>query len=119
MTLSDLAEICHEANRTYCKTQGDHAHDPWHFADTMTKLVTIQGVKEYLQHPNMTRYDLHDRWRQWKEQQGWTYGPVKNEHKKQHPNLIEYAKLPVKERVKDSLFMAVIDTFRNMVKEKY
>ncbi|RXN33037.1 ryanodine receptor 2-like protein [Labeo rohita] len=43
--------------------------------------------------------NLHELWIIDKIEQGWTYGPVKDESKKVHPCLVEFSKLPDQERI--------------------
>lgn len=43
-----------------------------------------------------------------KEADGWKYGKVKDAEKKEHPCCVPYYDLPVKQRVKDSLFTGVV-----------
>ncbi|MEH7886645.1 RyR domain-containing protein [Bacillus sp. JJ1609] len=34
--------------------------------------------------------NIHETWSQQRMQQGWKYGPERNDHKKEHPNLVPY-----------------------------
>ncbi|XP_059376123.1 ryanodine receptor 2 [Carassius carassius] len=43
--------------------------------------------------------NLHELWLIDKIEQGWTYGPVKDESRKVHPCLVEFSKLPDQERI--------------------
>lgn len=47
--------------------------------------------------------NAHDIWARARMDEGWTYGPVRNDAKKQHPDLIPYAKLPDSEKEYDRL----------------
>ncbi|MCS6958407.1 MAG: RyR domain-containing protein, partial [Aquificaceae bacterium] len=38
--------------------------------------------------------ELHNLWMEEKLSQGWTYGPVRDNEKKTHPNLVPYEELP-------------------------
>lgn len=47
--------------------------------------------------------NAHDIWARARMDEGWTYGPVRNDDLKQHPDLIPYAKLPDSEKEYDRL----------------
>ncbi len=43
----------------------------------------------------------HENWAQQRLKDGWTYGPKRNDERKQHPDLIPYDKLPESEKEYD------------------
>ena len=43
----------------------------------------------------------HDVWAQGRIAQGWTKGPYRDDHAKQHPDLIPYDELPESEKLID------------------
>ena len=45
--------------------------------------------------------NVHEIWAQTRIQQGWTYGPERNDTKKQHPCLVPYNLLPDEEKEYD------------------
>ena len=45
--------------------------------------------------------NVHDVWAQSRISQGWTYGPERNDERKEHPCLVEYEELPDSEREYD------------------
>lgn len=45
--------------------------------------------------------NVHEVWAQTRLQQGWTYGPERDDAKKKHPCLVPYDSLPEEERVYD------------------
>ena len=47
--------------------------------------------------------NLHDVWALARMNEGWTYGPVRDDAKKQHPDLVPYCALPDSEREYDRL----------------
>lgn len=62
-----------------------------------------QGVKHFLQNPNLTAEDNHINWMNMKESQGWVLGKEKDFDKKTHPDLIPYDELPLIEKNKDEM----------------
>lgn len=47
--------------------------------------------------------NAHDIWARARMDEGWTYGPVRDDAKKQHPDLVPYAQLPESEKEYDRL----------------
>ena len=45
--------------------------------------------------------NVHDVWAQSRIEQGWTYGPERNDQLKQHPCLVAYEDLPEVEKAYD------------------
>ncbi len=45
--------------------------------------------------------NVHDIWVRGRMDDGWTYGPVRDDAKKRHPCLVPYAKLPESEKAYD------------------
>ncbi|MEQ9948114.1 RyR domain-containing protein [Pectobacterium aroidearum] len=54
----------------------------------------------------------HNKWLEFKKQDGWKYGPVKDAEKKEHPCFVPYGQLPKEQQVKDYLFRAVVHAFK-------
>lgn len=47
--------------------------------------------------------NAHDTWARARMDEGWTYGPVRNDALKQHPDLIPYSQLPDREKEYDRI----------------
>lgn len=45
--------------------------------------------------------NVHEVWARTRFGQGWTYGPVRDDERKQHPCLVPYEDLPESEKVYD------------------
>lgn len=45
--------------------------------------------------------NVHDTWAKGRMDAGWTFGPVRDDTKKQHPCLVSYGKLPESEKAYD------------------
>lgn len=108
MIPEEIAKVCHEANRAYCEEIGDNSQKPWVDAEQWQRDSAINGVRFALDNPNAPASSQHDAWMQDKVKDGWKYGPVKDASKKEHPCIIPYDGLPMDQRVKDSLFKAVV-----------
>jgi|SRR6478736_4893285 len=105
-----IAEVCHEANRAYCKAIGDDSQVPWSDAPAWQKDSAAQGVKFKAEFPLSTPADQHKNWLMQKQNDGWTYGETKDVDKKQHPCMVEYDELPAEQRAKDHIFQAIAGT---------
>lgn len=91
--------------------------DAWN--DSSYYLVTISDGAEYIPHPirlddvvvenellelrEAIAENAHEVWAETRKNEGWTYGPVRDDTKKQHPDLLPYNRLPESEKEYDRL----------------
>lgn len=115
MKVEDVARICHDANKAYCETQGDASQRNWYEAAECQRDSAIKGVRFRLNFPNAPVSVQHNEWRQEKANDGWKYGLVKDADKKEHPCMVSYEELPEYRRLKDFLFVSIVETFRKEV----
>jgi hypothetical protein len=108
----DIARVCHEANRAYCRAIFDYSHKPWDDTPQNIKDSTINGVEAKLANPNVTPKESHTNWAKFKIKDGWRWGPRKSLEEKLHPNLVEYEDLPEAERLKDDLFLSIVSLLK-------
>lgn len=59
---------------------------------------------------------LHINWMSFKVANGWKFGPVRDEEKKEHPCMVEYSVLSEDEKMKDRIF---IQAYLSMVFVEY
>lgn len=111
MTDEQIAEICHEANRAYCKALGDESQLPWATAPQWQRDSAVNGVRFHRAAPSATDAASHEHWLREKQRAGWTYGPVKDEAKKQHPCMVPFRELPPAQQRKDALFRKIVSVF--------
>lgn len=111
MLISDVAKICHEANKAYCESLGDTSQVAWEDAPEWQKLSACAGVDFNLRNPNAPASASHDSWLEVKKADGWKYGPVKDAEKKEHPCYVPYEELPAAQQAKDHLFKAIVAVF--------
>lgn len=112
--ISDVAYLCHELNRAYCHLLGDDSQKSWYESPAWQLDSAVDGVHFHLTHPSASPEDSHKNWMKQKLADGWKYGETKDPDKKTHPCLVPYDKLPEEQRIKDELFMAVVDVFRRV-----
>ena len=58
--------------------------------------------------PNLGVSASHEAWLAMKRADGWTYGPIKDPVKKEHPCFVPYADLPAEQKAKDFIFRGVV-----------
>jgi hypothetical protein len=108
LTVEQVARVCYEANRAYCLSHGDDSFGPWDEAPDWQRATVLNGVQFHRDNPIASPIDSHENWLREKEGNGWVYGPVKDPEKKEHPCMVPYHELPVEQRRKDSLFIAIV-----------
>lgn len=104
----EIARVCHEANRAYCASMGDHSQVPWDAAPDWQRKSAINGVKFIIENPQAGPSASHDSWLAEKKRDGWTFGPTKNEVLKEHPCFVPYEHLPPEQKAKDYVFGAIV-----------
>lgn len=109
------AELCHEANRAYCESIGDHSQVPWPDAPDWQREAVASGVL-FGWDGDRTAEESHENWLKDKAEDGWHYGPVKDPVRKTHPAFLPYKELPEAQRVKDHIFHAVLSLTQVMHK---
>lgn len=113
LTYEQIAEMAHENNRAYCHALGDYSLLPWRMTPENIKNSAVDGVAYHINNPDSTPEQSHNNWLKFKVADGWVYGEVKDSDKKVHPCMVPYGQLPLEQRVKDYLFVAVVDTLRH------
>jgi hypothetical protein len=107
--VTQIAKLCHEVNRAYCKSIGDTSQPSWEDAPDWQKDSAKNGVEFHLNNET-TPEQSHENWMKDKVADGWVYGDVKCPEKKTHPCMVSYDQLPIEQRTKDYLFKAIVDT---------
>lgn len=108
MTRTEIAKVCHEANRAYCAALGDMSQSPWEEAPAWQRDSACNGVALHLDNPTLGDSHSHEAWMSEKEADGWTYGSVKDPAKKEHPCMVPFKELPAEQQAKDTLFRSIV-----------
>lgn len=101
------AKAAHTVSRAYAVIIGEEL-PAWSAAPAWMKQPVRSGVRVVLESWRVTPEQLHERWVAHKQRDGWKFGPVKDADKKTHPCMVGYDELPDEQRVKDSIFGAVV-----------
>lgn len=114
LSIEEIAKVCHEVNRGYCKALGDDSQLPWDEAPQWAKTSAINGVRFHLDNPNAGPSGSHENWLKEKEKEGWKYGEVKDPEKKEHTCFVPYDQLPKEQQAKDYIFTAIVKSLSSL-----
>ena len=84
--------------------------NPIHLCD-----VTLDSALDFL--VEELAENVHETWAKGRIDDGWTYGPVRDDAKKYHPCLVPYGELPESEKEYDR--NTAISTLKFIVKKGY
>ena len=115
MKVEQIAELCHEANKTYCHLNGDDSQKSWLEAEQWQRDSAITGVRFSLAHPEATPELQHESWLRDKQRDGWVRGDVKDAALKEHPCMVDFKDLPVEQQMKDHLFRGIVHSFKSVI----
>jgi hypothetical protein len=110
MEAIEIAKVCHNVNRAYCRSIGDDSQPSWEEAPDWQKNSAENGVKFHQDNPGSPPSASHESWMKQKVEEGWVFGEVKDPDKKEHPCMVPYDQLPLEQRTKDFLFIAVVES---------
>ena len=77
----------------------------------------IELDKELLKLTEKIAENVHEVWAKGRMQEGWTYGPVRNDEKKETPCLVPYCQLPEEEKEYDR--KTALETVKLIIKLGY
>jgi hypothetical protein len=117
MSIVGIAAVCHEANRAFCASLGDHSQPTWPEAPEWQADSAKKGVEFALANPDAPDSAQHDAWMADKIADGWVYGPVKDAEKKTHPCIVPFDGLPLEQQAKDKLFRSIVAALAPLHKE--
>jgi hypothetical protein len=112
-----IAKTAHEVNKAFCEGLGDTSQVSWEEAPLNIKSSAIDGVKSIIDGKVVNPGDSHKNWLEFKKNDGWVYGEVKDLEKKTHPCFVSYDELKPEDKIKDLLFVEVVKTLLEKYKE--
>jgi len=108
MNDAQIARVAHQVNKAYCEALGDNSQKDWSDAPEWQRSSAMNGVAFHRDNPKAGPDHSHNEWMKEKEAQGWKYGKVKDEAKKEHPCFVPYDDLPVDQKAKDYIFRGIV-----------
>lgn len=117
ITVESIAAMCYRVNKAVCEAAGDHSQPTWENAPDWQKESMIDGVLSALTTMDPTPQQNHKNWVDYKLADGWVRGDVKDPVKKTHPCLVPFVDLPIEQKIKDYVFLAVVEGMAALVPE--
>lgn len=110
--IEHIAQACHEANRAWCRANGDDTQKHWPEAESWQRESAVKGVRFRMDNPHAGHDAQHNAWMGEKTNDGWVFGEVKDVGAKTHPCIVSFDQLPEFQRKKDALFCAIVDALK-------
>ena len=107
-SITEIAEIAHEAYRVYCRTLGDYSQTTWIYCPQWQRDSAINGARAIERSVVINPEESHQNWLNTKHEEGWKHGSKKDPYKKLHPCMVAFASLPHEQQMKDRLFFTVV-----------
>lgn len=90
--------------------------EPWSARDETFRAQMMANVAEQMSPDRFADPEAaHDSWWRAYEDMGWKYGPVRDPEKKEHPDMVPFAELGWRERIKDAVYIALCEMARKWV----
>lgn len=111
MKLEAIARLCHGVNQAICVATDDPIPQvDWDVWDAERKMGLRKAVTDQLTNPVLTPEESHTKWLEYMRAQDWQYGEVYDVKEKTHPCMVPYSQLPMTQRIKDQIFLAIVNT---------
>jgi len=104
----NIAEICHEVNKSYCESLGDASQVSWCDAPPWQVDSACLGVELHLNDHSAGPQASHESWMKQKVSEGWVYGEKKDPELKTHHCLVPFSELPKEQQAKDYIFRSIV-----------
>lgn len=87
--------------------------EPWSDREEPFKKQFLEVIEMMTgPHRKSSPEELHDDWWEAYKKMGWVYGPQRDTEKKTHPDMVPFAELGWRERIKDAVFVALCEMAR-------
>ena len=117
LNVEQIARICHRAVTSYHMLAGSKTVPPlWDALSESRQCYIIDCVTAYREYT--TPESMHANWLQGVLLDGWRYGPVYDDEKKESPGVRFYQDLPLALRVEDSIIQAIAERLHRWNREE-
>lgn len=103
-----IARLAHRVGMAIPEAFGEALPRPWEATTEESREIAKQGVRLVVANPHITAEMIHRAWVSLKAENGWTFGEEKDEENKTHPYMVEFSKLPQRQKLKDCIFVESI-----------
>lgn len=114
LTLERAAQILHGATSVIARPDGSFNVE-WEELTLEQRTNATNALKKLLTEPHHTPEEHHDLWLKPMIENGWTKG-VYSWADKTHPCICSYDELPDSEKLKDHIWMHMVEAFRPFIK---
>ena len=109
-----IAEFVHETLSNWARLRGMPEYPSWADAEDWMRASTIESVEHVLNDQDAAPGAQHEQWIEQKIRDGYKWGKKKDDKAKTHPMLVPFAELPVDERAKDAIIVALVRALNNL-----
>lgn len=110
--IDTIGQTAHAVSAVWTEYSTGEPQPAWSDLDQHTQDSVIEGVAFVLDNHSpetpVTPEACHDNWLEFKQFDGWKYGPIKDAEKKEHPCILPFDALPRWQQFKDKLFVTVV-----------
>ena len=117
ISVEHIAAMCHRVNKAICEAAGDQSQPTWENAPDWQKTSCIDGVLNALLNSPQSPEQNHKNWVDFKLADGWVRGDIKDPVRKTHPCLVPFVDLPLEQKIKDYVFLAVVEGMASLLPE--
>ena len=110
--LEQIGKTVHAVHRAYCKENNIPTQPKWEDVESEHKECIYNSVKNILNGNISTVEESHDNFIKLKISQGWQFGETYSIEDKLNPRLVEFSKLTLEQRTKESLFFECVNSFK-------
>lgn len=110
--VEQVARTCHQALKTYSESIAEYHLSNWGDASERYRELMCIAVEIHLA-GDFDAEVTHSSWVEEQLNQGWSYGPVRDVKKKQHPCIVPFNQLPREQQLKGQIFRNIVHAFKN------
>lgn len=115
MSLNRIAKVVYSSLKAYCETYGDFDRKDWEESSEEEKEFIFKRVDFHLRNlQDGIEFNPRVNYKNWlaeMSEAGWIYGEKTKPQTKEHPNITDYEKLSIHEKIKEYIFFGIVEAF--------